>query len=96
MLTGPSTFTPLTVRNRDLYGILAVDNRLCMGLSSNPYMFSKISDFIARCAIMEGVVNLLNYLDDFGIVGSNFQDCCLQQNIIIALLWRLCFPIKRN
>lgn len=33
-----------------------VDNRICMGLSSNPFIFSKISDFEVHCVVREGVL----------------------------------------
>ena len=47
-----------------------IDNRLCMGLSSSPFIFSKILDFVVRCALREGVDQVVNYLDDFCIVGT--------------------------
>lgn len=28
---------------------LFLDNRLCMGLSSSPFIFTQISNFVARC-----------------------------------------------
>ena len=31
-----------------------VDTHLCMGQSSSPFVFSKISDFVVRCALREG------------------------------------------
>ena len=51
--------------------VYLVDNRLCMGLSSNPYIFSKMSDFIVRCATREQISRVVNYLDDFCIISSN-------------------------
>ena len=41
------------------------DNRLCMGLSSSPYVFSKILDFVVCCANRESITRVLNYLHDF-------------------------------
>ena len=59
--------------------IYFVDNRLCMGLSSSPYIFSKISDFIVRYANREGVATVINYVDDFALVGIYNLRCC--QNV---------------
>ena len=47
------------------------DNRLCMGLSSSPYVFAKISDFIVRCLVREGFGECVNYLDDFCVIGRS-------------------------
>ena len=70
------------------------DNRLCMGLASSPYVFSKISDFIVRCATREGVDRVVNYLDDFCIVSGAHGRACEEQRTIIAILRRLGFHIS--
>ena len=44
------------------------DNRLCMGLNSSSYVFSKISDFVIRCIIREEFTEYVNYLDDFSVM----------------------------
>ena len=53
-----------------------LDNRLRMGLSSSPYIFSRISDLLVRCAYR--VRRVVNYLDDFCILShtksSAFSD----------------------
>ena len=51
--------------------IYMVDNRLCMGLSSSPYIFSKLSDFITRCAVRHDINTVINYLDDFCLIPSD-------------------------
>ena len=71
-----------------------VDNRLCMGLSSSPFIFSRISDFIVRCAGREGVGNVTNYLDDFCIVGADREDAREGQRKVVAILRRLVFFIS--
>ena len=71
-----------------------VDNRLCMGLSSSPFIFSCISDFVVRCAEREGVRRIVNYLDDFCIVGSSREEAASHQHIVIAVLRRLGFWIS--
>ena len=70
------------------------DNRLCMGLSSSPYVFSKISDFIVRCAMREGVRRVVNYLDDFCIISATLSEGCLFQERLIAILRRMGFYIS--
>ena len=70
------------------------DNRLCMGLSSSPYVFSKISDFIVRCAIREGIGRVVNYLDDFCIVSTTLAEGCIFQERLIAILRRIGFHIS--
>ena len=70
------------------------DNRLCMGLSSSPYIFSKVSDFIVRCTVREGCNYVLNYLDDFAIVNSTCQEGRRDQMRLISVLSRLGFSIS--
>ena len=70
------------------------DNRLCMGLSSSPYVFSKISDFVVRCAVREGTGRVVNYLDDFCVISSDFAEGCRDQSVIMAILRRLGFHIS--
>ena len=71
-----------------------VDNRLCMGLSSSPYIFSKLSDFVVRCAVREGVTRMINYLDDFCIVGGSYRDTKEALYRVVAILRRLGFYIS--
>ena len=70
------------------------DNRLCMGLSSSPYVFSKLSDFITRCASREGVTRVVNYLDDFCIVSATLSEGRLSQEKLVAILRRIGFHIS--
>ena len=70
------------------------DNRLSMGLSSSPYIFSKISDFITRCSVRENCTYVVNYLDDFAITAQNFQKCASDQMLLIAIVRRLGFNIS--
>ena len=70
------------------------DNRLCMGLSSSPYVFSKLSDFITRCASREGIDRVVNYLDDFCIVSGTLSEGRLFQERLIAILRRMGFFIS--
>ena len=55
------------------------DNRLCMGLSSSPDVFSKISDFVVTCMVREGFSDCINYLDDFCVLARREDDCVKAQ-----------------
>ena len=70
------------------------DNRLCMGLSSSPYIFSKISDFIVRCLVREGFDQCVNYLDDFCLVGRTRIECSRAQSTLVLILRRLGFFVN--
>ena len=70
------------------------DNRLCMGLSSSPFVFSKISDFVVRCMVREGYDQCVNYLDDFCVVGRSTVECAEAQQVLVAILRRLGFYVS--
>ena len=70
------------------------DNRLSMGLSSSPYIFSKISDFVTRCAVRESCTYIVNYLDDFAVLARNYVTCAADQLRLIHILRRLGFSIS--
>ena len=70
------------------------DNRLCMGLSSSPYVFSKISDFVVRCLVREGFNCCVNYLDDFCLVGRDVEACREAQRALVAILGRIGFFVS--
>ena len=66
-----------------------LDNRLSMGLASSPYILTRVSNFIVRCAGQIGVLRLVNYLDDFAIINTSQSECANDQLILIRLLRRL-------
>ena len=70
------------------------DNRLCMGLSSSPFVFSKISDFIVRCLVREGFSECINYLDDFCLIGRTKEMCREMQWTLINILRRVGFYVS--
>ena len=70
------------------------DNRLCMGLSSSPYVFTKISEFIVRCARREDDCRIVNYLDDFCVIGGNLEQAVQHQLLFIKILRHLGFFIS--
>ena len=70
------------------------DNHLCMGLSSSPFMFSKISDFVVRCMVREGFDECVNYLDDFCMVSRSQVGCIMAQHTLVSILRMLGFYIS--
>ena len=70
------------------------DNRLCMGLSSSPFVFSKISDFVVRCLVREGFSECVNYLDDFCLIGRDRESCRKAQRQLVAILRRVGFYVS--
>lgn len=70
------------------------DNRLCMGLSSSPYVFSKISDFVVRCLVREGYTECINYLDDYCVTARSRLACIKTQSVLVSILRRLGFYIS--
>lgn len=70
------------------------DNRLCMGLSSSPFVFSKVSDFVVRCLVREGHSNCVNYLDDYCVTARSEKECVAAQARLVAILRRLGFHIS--
>ena len=70
------------------------DNRLCMGLSSSPFVFSKVSDLVVRCMVREGHTQVVNYLDDFAIITRTFEEGCKAQQALVGILRRLGFSVS--
>ena len=70
------------------------DNRLSMGLSSSPYIFSKVSDFIVRSANRRGCGTIINYLDDFCVIGKTKNECGESQQVLLATLRAVGFSIS--
>ena len=50
-----------------------------MGLSSSLYIFSKVSDFVVSCGVV-------NYLDDFCPLADNYTEAVEQQNIFLSYI----------
>ena len=65
------------------------DNRLCMGLSSSPFIFSKMC-----CMIREGNRRIVNYLDDFCLLGNSIDEVQHAQRKLIRILRSLGFYIN--
>ena len=65
-----------------------------MGLSSSPYVFSKLSDFVVRCMVREGYSDCINYLDDFCIVARTKREGEAAQRALVGILRRLGFYVS--
>ena len=70
------------------------DNRMSMGLSSSPYIFTRIGNFVSRCAIFKGVQYVANYLDDFALLGHDISTCYNNLLILNGILRHLGFFIS--
>lgn len=70
------------------------DNRLCMGLSSSPFVFSKLSDFIVRCMVRRGHNRVINYLDDFCTITGSYEEGVKAQADLIAVIRNLGFHVS--
>ena len=65
-----------------------------MALSSSPYIFTKISDFVVRCMLQEGVPRVVNYLGDFCFVSTDRVMGCRDQEVVIAILRQIGFFVS--
>lgn len=70
------------------------DTRLCFGLRCAPYIFTQLSNFIIRCMYHREITTIANYLDDFILFGSSFEQCQFFQRVLIRLLCSLGFHIS--
>ena len=61
------------------------------GLSSSPYTFSKVSEFVMSCMVREGYIECINYLDDFCVVASMEEGYRDVQWVLVRILDRLGF-----
>lgn len=70
-----------------------LDRRLCFGSKCGPYYFNLFSEFVYRvCTSLFGV-RMVNYLDDFIHICSDYQECLQAQCRIVALLRFLGFHV---
>ena len=70
------------------------DARLSFGLRCAPYIFTEISNFISSTMEKLGYSCVANYLDDFLVFGTTFQDCQEAQMALISLLGELGFYVS--
>ena len=65
-----------------------------MGLSSAPYCFNKLSDFVVRVLAQEGNPRCVNYLDDFCLVSDTVEQGRMDQRHLVRILRHLRFDIS--
>ena len=71
-----------------------VDNRLCFGLSCASFIFNRISNAIVCMMVRRGFRAVVNYLDDFLIIGSTKEECQRGLVTLINLLHYLGFNVS--
>ena len=69
------------------------DLRLCFGLKCVPYAFTKFSDFLVKCCYKQGADRIVNYLDDFGILGDSSSSCQDSQDILYRMFLNFGFKV---
>ena len=74
--------------------IFLVDTNLSFGLRCAPYVFTQISNFITRCLMRRGFVQVVNYLDDFICIGQTLSECAEAQRALIRILRSLGFFVN--
>ena len=67
-----------------------VDNFLSFGTRAAPFIFSRLTDAISRHLERQGV-KIVNYLDDFIVLGSSWEECRSAQLLLHYTLRRLGF-----
>ena len=70
------------------------DARLSFGLRCAPFIFSELSDFVAKTMERLGFTCVANYLDDFLVFGESFCQCQLAQLTLITLLGDMGFCVS--
>ena len=70
------------------------NNRLCLGLSCAPFNFNRISNAIVRMIACCGFRAVVNYLDEFLIIGSTKEECQRGLVTLINLLHYLGFNVS--
>ena len=73
---------------------LMVERRLCFGTRCGPFYFNLISDFITRSLTVKYGMKVVNYLDDFLVMGDTYDSCLWAQQMAIAFLRNLGFQIS--
>ena len=67
-----------------------IDHRMCFGVRTGPYYFNLISNFIHKTIS----IRLMNYLDDFLVIGKDQQSCQEAQQTVINFIRHLGFYIS--
>ena len=70
-----------------------VDNRLCFGLRTGPYIFNCISNFIYHIISKFFDIKVVNYLDDFLLISNSMESSLLAQKNAIKIFRFLGFYV---
>ena len=70
-----------------------VDNCLCFGLKTAPYIYTQMTEFIMRTMNKFGFHNVFGYLDDFIVVAPTELDCKHSMSKLNDLLQELGFVV---
>ena len=70
-----------------------VDNFLCFGSKCSAFIFNRLTDAISRFMKRKGFC-CFNYLDDFIIIGSSYEETCNAQRTLMQVLRKLGFYIS--
>ena len=71
-----------------------IDHRMCFGVRTGPYYFNLISNFIQETLSQHENIRIMNYLDDFLVIGENMDSCQSAQSTVIKFIRYLGFHIS--
>ena len=71
-----------------------IDHRMCFGVRTGPYYFNLISNFIHDTMVESHNIRLMNYLDDFLVIGGDKDSCEAAQAKVIGFIRYLGFHIS--
>ena len=74
--------------------VTMLDHRLCFGLHCAPNIFDSLSFFIVKIANSCGATRVVNYLDDFLIIGSSPEECLAHRDIVTSTIALLGFGVS--
>ena len=74
--------------------IYLLDHRLCFGLRCAPNIFDLLSLFIVKIAASWGATRVVNYLDDFLVIGDSEASCLHFRNLVTTAITLLGFQVS--
>ena len=73
--------------------VYLLDHRLCFGLRCAPNIFDLLSSFIVKVAASKGATRVVNYLDDFLVIGDTETSCQNARDIVTDVITHLGFQV---
>ena len=70
------------------------DSKLPFGARKSPFIFHRLTQSVRRMMAKKGFECIIVYLDDFLIIGDNFEECKIAYNVLLKLLRKLGFYIN--